>query len=126
MKCYNHPEKDAVAVCKACGKAVCQTCGIETRNGFACQQSCVDNLAGTNELRLKQAAHLKNIRRMNFIGSLFSIGMGLLFMYFSSLGYGIVYNFVFLLGIGFTVYGVVAQLANMVMFFRSRQKNTGR
>ena len=122
MKCYNHPENDAVAVCKACGKAVCRACGIKTGNGFVCQQTCAETLIKKNQLQTRQAAHLKNIKRLNFLGSLFSIVMGLLFMYFSSLGYGIVYNFVFLLGAGFTIYGVIAQFVTMVIFFKSKQK----
>jgi hypothetical protein len=60
---------------------------------------------------------------MNFLGSFFSIGMGILFIYFSSQGYGLVYDFVFLLGIGFAVYGIVAQFVIMLIFFKSR-KNT--
>ena len=122
MKCYNHPEKDAVAVCKACGKAVCHACGLKTANGFVCQQSCAESLAEFNKLQIKQAAHLKNIKRLNLLGSFFSICMGLVFMYFSSLGYGVVYNFVLLLGLGFALYGVVAQIVNMVIFFKSKQQ----
>jgi hypothetical protein len=122
MKCFNHPEKDAVVVCKACGKAVCRDCGIKTGNGFVCQQSCTETLAEINELQARQLEHLKNIKRLNFLGAFFSICMGLLFIYFSSLGYGIVYNFVLLLGLGFTFYGVVAQLVNIVIFLKSRKK----
>ncbi len=70
----------------------------------------------------KQAAHLKNIKRLNLLGSFFSIGMGVLFIYFASQGFGLVYNFVFLLGGGFLVYGIVAQIVNMVIFFNDKDK----
>ena len=60
---------------------------------------------------------------MHVLGSFFSIGMGLLFIYFSSQGFGLVYDFVFLLGIGFIVYGIMAQFVNMLIFFKTR-KNT--
>ena len=63
---------------------------------------------------------MKNLKRMNFLGSFFSIGMGILFIYFSSQGFGLVYDFVFLLGIGFTVYGVVAQFVNMLILFKEK------
>jgi hypothetical protein len=122
MKCANHLEREAVAICKACGKAICQDCMHESENGIACQQSCTKSLAEKNELNVKLATHLKSIKRMNFLGSLFSICMGILFIYFSSQGFGLVYDFVFLLGIGFTIYGVVAQFVNMVIFFTSRNK----
>ena len=118
MKCLNHPARDGVAICKACGKAICRECAQESEGGIACQQSCIDTLSKKNELYSKQAAHLKNLQRMNFLGSFFSIGMGILFIYFSSQGFGLVYDFIFLLGVGFTVYGIVAQFVNMVIFFK--------
>jgi hypothetical protein len=70
----------------------------------------------------KAGSHLKNLKRTNLLGSFFSFGMGLLFIYFSSQGFGLVYDFVFLLGIGFTVYGVVAQILNMLIFFKKKKK----
>jgi len=73
------------------------------------------------DLHAKQAAHLENLKRTNLLGSFFSVGMGLLFIYFSSQGFGLVYDFVFLLGIGFTVYGVVAQFVNMLIFFKKEK-----
>ena len=125
MKCYNHPEREAVAVCRACGKAVCKECGLETGNGIACRQSCTDILAEKTEYYSRQAAHLKNLKRLNFLGSLFSIGMGLLFIYFSFMGYGVVYDLILQIGAGFTVYGMVAQLVNMIIFFTSKKNKPG-
>ena len=121
MKCYNHPDKDGVAICQACGKAICHECAQESEAGIGCQQSCIDSLARRQELHIKLAAHLKNMKQMDSLGSFFSIGMGILFIYFSSQGYGLVYDFVFLLGVGFTVYGFVAQFVNMLIFFNSRK-----
>jgi len=126
MKCYNHQERDGVAVCKACGKAVCHECAQESEEGIACQQSCIDSLAIKKELYAKQAAHLKNMKRMSILGSFFSIGMGILFIYFSSQGYGLVYDFIFVLGIGFTVYGIASQLVNMLIFFISRKHRSNK
>jgi len=40
MKCFNHPAGDAVAICKACGRAFCAECVLESEQGVACQQSC--------------------------------------------------------------------------------------
>ena len=121
MKCYNHPERNGIAICKACGKAVCHECARESQNGIACQQSCINTLSKKKKLYSLQAAHLKNLKRMNLLASFFSIGMGILFIYFSSQGFGLVYDFIFLLGVGFTVYGIVAQFVNMFIFFKSRK-----
>jgi uncharacterized UBP type Zn finger protein len=40
MKCFNHPAGDAIAICKACGRAFCAECVLESEKGVACQQSC--------------------------------------------------------------------------------------
>ena len=34
MKCYNHHDRDAFAVCKSCGKALCLECAEEYKNTF--------------------------------------------------------------------------------------------
>ena len=39
MKCYNHHDRDAFAVCKACGKALCLECAEEYKNEFICKDS---------------------------------------------------------------------------------------
>ena len=122
MKCYNHPGKDSVAICKSCGKGLCHDCVQESEAGIACRlKSCMNSLTDKSEFHARQSDHLKNLKRLNLLGSLFSIGMGILFIYFSTRGYGLVYDFVFLLGIGFIVYGVVAQFVNMIIFFKTRK-----
>ena len=40
MKCYNHPERDAVGVCVGCGKAaVCKECAVEVDGKIYCAGS---------------------------------------------------------------------------------------
>ena len=120
MKCFNHPAREAVAICMACGRAVCPECGLDSEDGIACRQSCARILSKQKELHAKQSAHLKNIKNMNFLGSFFSIGMGCLFIYFSSQGFGLVYDFIFLLGAGFAAYGIMAQLVIIFVFLRTK------
>ena len=54
MKCFNHRELDAIAVCKHCGKAVCSQCLADTGEGVACRGLCENkvckNLDQQNEL----------------------------------------------------------------------------
>jgi hypothetical protein len=40
MKCYIHPEIDAVATCANCGRAICQTCAVNVAGRLVCQR-CV-------------------------------------------------------------------------------------
>ena len=39
MKCYNHHDRDAFAVCKACGKALCLECAEEYKDFYICKDS---------------------------------------------------------------------------------------
>lgn len=39
MKCYNHHDRDAFAVCKACGKALCLECAEEHKGFYVCKDS---------------------------------------------------------------------------------------
>ena len=40
MICYTHRDKQAVALCKNCYKAVCEECAIPDDNGFTCPEKC--------------------------------------------------------------------------------------
>jgi hypothetical protein len=38
MKCYNHPDAEAVATCVLCGKAICQNCSVDVAGRISCQR----------------------------------------------------------------------------------------
>lgn len=40
MKCFGHPEIDALGICKSCGKGLCGICFVDTGLGLACNGSC--------------------------------------------------------------------------------------
>ena len=40
MRCINHPDKEAVAVCRACLKGLCAECGEPVVRGLACHGEC--------------------------------------------------------------------------------------
>ena len=39
MKCYNHHDRDAFAVCKSCGKALCLECAEDYKGFYICRGS---------------------------------------------------------------------------------------
>lgn len=45
MKCYYHPEVDAVATCMDCGKAICQSCAVNVAGRLLCQQCLASGTA---------------------------------------------------------------------------------
>jgi len=85
MECFNHTKKEAAAIYMA-GAPACWECGIDSEYGVACQQSCSRLPVEKNELYAQQTTHLKTIKRMNLLGSFFSIGVGFLFIYFPPRG----------------------------------------
>lgn len=40
MKCFHHPESDAVGLCTCCSKAVCRECAVDLKRGLACKGAC--------------------------------------------------------------------------------------
>ena len=42
MKCYHHELKDAVGICKSCGKALCKDCVSLSSNSINCKHCCLE------------------------------------------------------------------------------------
>jgi len=50
MKCFYHHERDAVGICKSCGKGLCQECSIDLGKGLACRDHCENDAKAVIEL----------------------------------------------------------------------------
>jgi hypothetical protein len=48
MNCYSHNDNTAFGVCKHCTKAVCPECAIDTNEGLACSETCVQEIKSYN------------------------------------------------------------------------------
>jgi hypothetical protein len=68
MRCFNHRDKEAIAVCRSCGKGVCADCSVDIGRGIACKtggceqstRDCID-LVDRNIQIYKQNAGMKLI-----------------------------------------------------------------
>lgn len=40
MKCYNHHDRDAFAICMTCGKGLCLECIKESKGKTVCKNKC--------------------------------------------------------------------------------------
>ncbi len=45
MKCYYHPDHEAIGICISCGKPVCVECKVVLREKIYCNP-CVEELSG--------------------------------------------------------------------------------
>lgn len=61
MKCFYHPQIEAIARCKSCRKGLCKDCAIDVGNGIACKNRCECEVVAINEfLELMKTAYQKN------------------------------------------------------------------
>jgi hypothetical protein len=44
MRCFYHEDKQAVGICKSCGKGVCQECAVDFSKGLACRGHCEESV----------------------------------------------------------------------------------
>lgn len=60
MKCYRHPEKDALAICAVCFRGICEECTLDNPRFVCCAERC-----GPEALQLLAIRDqaLKNIAR---------------------------------------------------------------
>ena len=50
MKCFYHPQTDAIGICKNCNKGLCQECAVDIGNGIACKARCEAEVRAINEI----------------------------------------------------------------------------
>ena len=109
MKCYVHPQIEAVAVCKSCGRAVCHECVTEVGLSCACKGRCETDVSILNDLVVRGSSAYQKTSGVYTRSGVFILLLGLLFT-----GAGLlVFNsndpnyFMLLMGPIFVVYGVV-------------------
>jgi len=84
MRCYNHPESEAIATCKHCCKGMCAACAKDSGWGLVCSPQCesevkalkamVERNRGMVPVAVK--SHQRNAMLM-FLMALVFIGFGL-------------------------------------------------
>lgn len=65
MRCYNHHDKDAVGLCRFCGRGLCPSCATEVEKAVACRDRCeseVTTILSLNRNALQFARSTKQAR----------------------------------------------------------------
>lgn len=112
MNCFTHTENSAIGICKACNKAVCRECFLDTGNGLACSPDCEKEVREINSI----LARSKQIYNINAQGNRIPSGI-LVYIFFTVLflGWGAfeylarsrLNEFTLIMGLGFGVMGVI-------------------
>ena len=50
MRCFYHPQAEAVGVCKNCMRGLCTGCAADVGNGLACRERCEAQVAMRNDI----------------------------------------------------------------------------
>lgn len=61
MKCYNHPDHDAVGVCKSCQKGICMECATTIDESLSCKGRCEEDVAVLNYMIERGRKVYKNL-----------------------------------------------------------------
>ncbi|MGD8592015.1 MAG: hypothetical protein PVF82_04240 [Gammaproteobacteria bacterium] len=115
MKCYTHHDTEALGVCKACNKAVCTNCVIDTGRGLACSEACVKEINDYNEMmdRSKRMYSIGSGSRLPPTGIIFLLFFGVMFTSFGTYN-SIVRDradfFTIVLGTGFLVIALITYI----------------
>jgi hypothetical protein len=68
MRCYYHRDREAVGLCKSCGKGLCEDCQADLGRGLACKGRCEDDvneLISLTQYYLRSAPAAKAMSRWN-------------------------------------------------------------
>ncbi len=81
MKCFAHHEADALGVCSACGRGVCEACAVDMGRGLACRERCEPEVRRLLDLRdywmtepHTAISRSRHIRRQSIYASLICLG----------------------------------------------------
>ena len=77
MKCYNHKDSEAVAVCVHCGRAICLSCAkTSASERFICSSVCA---AASEQMENFILVTRNKSVRGSYMTACFALGMGLVF-----------------------------------------------
>jgi hypothetical protein len=116
MKCYVHPDIEAIGICGVCGRGLCLSCAAEVRRRLACRDLCEERsrlLLQAEDANLEavgQAQRLVGAARKAYAGvAVFLLVIGLCFIAFGHLQWSKVW-FVAIFGYIFVAFAVLILL----------------
>jgi hypothetical protein len=100
MRCFRHPQTEAVGACKYCFKGVCTDCAKDSGIGIVCSPQCEEEVKSLKAIvdRSKQAFPL--VARTHVRNSILLALFGLAFFAFSAVARSDSFMFPFLFSFG--------------------------
>ena len=85
MKCFYHPESDAVGVCHCCQRGLCPQCAQEAAKAIACKGRCEQDVLALEELTLTRERLKRDMRERLILAKVFIL-IGVLVLEWSGMG----------------------------------------
>ena len=76
MHCYNHSEKNAVGICKSCGRALCRGCAAEVGKVVACKDRCESDVVAMLSINRNALQYAKSTKQARYLGPTIFIVVG--------------------------------------------------
>jgi hypothetical protein len=114
MKCYVHPDVDAVGTCANCGKFVCSSCAVDYKGKVTCK-SCVEKMTSAPAAAAATpVAGVLPARKEPIL----SVALSFLgFFVFGIIGLGQIYNGEVKKGVALTIGNYVLWFLMAIIFF---------
>ncbi len=106
MDCFNHHEKHAIGICKACGKGLCPDCATDLGHGLACKNNHEEIVEGFHRINQYSAKSIKpSLGQYSAVAFLVLAGLAYLWLaYTKNSGW---YSFPVILGTIFIAFGLL-------------------
>jgi len=115
MKCFNHRELEAIAVCKHCGRALCPNCIAEVELLAACKGRCEVEVLAIVDAHQRGKTAYQNVAATTVKTAVFLGVLGLPFTILGAFSWGKGGGFMLIMGLTFMVW-------QLLRF--NRQRNT--
>ena len=90
MKCFNHPDVDAVGICKQCHKGICASCAVDLGYALACKDKHETEVATVDRAISIQVKAVDTQPKSTFISNFIILVAGITLLGFGTFGkYGI-------------------------------------
>ena len=122
MKCFFHQDRDAVGICKSCGRGICSECAFDLGKGIACRGRCEQDARDVIQLvergvqtNPKMISIVRKARTTGLLSAGLFILLGIVFLVlgFASASAGRPVLFEIAIGSLFFLYGIISLIRTL-------------
>ncbi|UXY17263.1 hypothetical protein N8I74_09715 [Chitiniphilus purpureus] len=116
MNCFNHPEKHAVGICKACQRGLCPDCAADLGHGLACKERHEQEVSALHSI-VDQSRRIHSVTPRTRNAAPFFYGfMGLVFAGYGLFERGSMINLSSVMGMGFIAFAIYIYIYNKKIY----------